>query len=70
MISTESEPTSRHYGLPLLQKDLSWAEGENFYVMGAMAGLQLGPDALNLAGGRHGACKIARRIRAELSEGP
>lgn len=31
-----------------------------------MAGLQLGPDALNLAGARHGACRIARKVRREL----
>lgn len=62
----EQVPIPVHFGLPFLQPDLSWSPGENFYTMGAMAGLQLGPDALNLAGARHGACRIARKVRREL----
>lgn len=41
---------------------------KRFWVMGALAGLELGPDALNLVGGRHGAIRVARAIRASMSE--
>ena len=56
-------------GLPVLQHDLSWAPNEQVYVMGALAAVQLGPDALNLAGARHGACRLARRLRPDLAAG-
>lgn len=62
----EQAPTPTCQGLPMLQYDLSWSKADNLYVMGAMAGLQLGPDALNLAGARHGACRIAQKLRREL----
>lgn len=48
------------------REDLSWDEGCPLYVMGALAQLQLGPDALNLAGGRHGAARVATSIRKSL----
>ena len=35
-------------------------------VIGALAALQLGPDALNLAGARHGACRLGHALRQEL----
>ena len=54
-------------GLPLLQDDLSWAEGCPLYVMGAFAMLQLGPDALNLAGARSGGVIVARALASALS---
>lgn len=50
-------------GFPEIQPDLSWCEGSKIYVMGALASLQLGPDALNLAGARHGAVIVANNIR-------
>jgi len=49
-------------GLPLLQADLSWAADCPLYVMGAFAQLQLGADALNLAGARSGGVLVARRL--------
>ena len=49
-------------GLPLLQPDLSWGEYCPFYVMGAFAQMQLGPDALNMAGARSGSVIIARSL--------
>ena len=47
-------PITTAGGLPMLQPDLSWDVGCPLYVMGAFAGLQLGADALNLAGARSG----------------
>ena len=41
-------------GLPALDEELRWG-GENFAVLGALAALQLGPDAANLTGARRGA---------------
>ena len=49
-------------GLPLLQPDLSWNEQVPLYIMGAFAQLQLGADALNLAGARSGGALIARAL--------
>ena len=49
-------------GLPDLQRDLSWAPGVPLYVMGAFAQLQLGADALNLAGARSGSVVVARAV--------
>ena len=50
-------------GLPMLQADLAWDASCPFYVMGAFAGLQLGADALNLAGARSGGVLVARALR-------
>ena len=47
-------------GLPHLQPDLTWDEKCPLHVMGAFAQLQLGPDALNLAGARSGGVIIAK----------
>ena len=44
------------------QADLSWAPGTPLYAMGALAQLQLGPDALNLAGARGGSSRIFRAL--------
>lgn len=62
------EPTQIAGGLPVLQGDLAWKEGCPLYVMGALAQLQLGPDALNLAGGRHGAVRVATAIRDDIAQ--
>eukprot|EP00976_Prorocentrum_cordatum_P074904 1181695-Prorocentrum_minimum.AAC.5 len=40
-------------GLPALARDLRWGD-EQIYVVGALAMLQLGPDAANLMGARRG----------------
>lgn len=39
---------------------------KRIFCMGALAGLQLGADALNLVGARHGAVKIANAIRSDM----
>ena len=50
-------------GLPVLQDDLSWAERASpLYIMGVFAQLQLGADALNLAGARSGSVLVARAL--------
>lgn len=49
-------------GLPVLQPDLAWAENIPLYVMGAFAQLQLGADALNLAGARAGGVLVAKSL--------
>ena len=49
-------------GLPVLQDDLSWATDLPLFVMGAFAQLQLGADALNLAGARSGGVIVARAL--------
>lgn len=69
------------HGLPVLKKDLSlvstqsngdreieWKRNacKNFYCLGALAGLELGPDALNLIGARHGAVRVAKAIRTDM----
>ena len=54
-------------GLPDLQHDLSWTRDCPLYLMGALAMLRLGPDALNLAGARHGATRLTRELRAFLA---
>ena len=56
-------------GLPMLQPDLAWDAGCPCYVMGAFAGLQLGADALNLAGARSGGVLVARALLAETTPG-
>ena len=55
-------PITTAGGLPMLQPDLSWDVGCPLYVMGAFAGLQLGADALNLAGARSGGVLVARAL--------
>ena len=53
-------------GLPALQADLSWDRECPVHVMGAFAQLQLGADALNLAGCRAGSVIVARTIRQTM----
>mgnify|MGYP005846387929 CR=1 FL=1 len=73
-------PIQTKHGLPVLNSDLSWGTEDNeaervpwkavarsrCWVMGAMASLELGPDALNLMGARQGAVRVARSIRSEV----
>eukprot|EP00962_Isochrysis_galbana_P013087 scaffold3741_cov114-Isochrysis_galbana.AAC.7 len=56
-------------GLPALQPDLSWDHGCPLHVMGAFAQLELGADALNLAGCRAGSVRIAKALRPLLRRG-
>ena len=53
-------------GLPVLHPSLALRRDVSCFVMGGYAALQLGPDALNLAGGRAGACRIASVIRGAV----
>lgn len=53
----ESHPVGVHAGLPELGPDLSWGDTA-VHVVGALAGLQVGPVAGNLAGHRHGAERV------------
>eukprot|EP00977_Amphora_coffeiformis_P001106 scaffold227_cov165-Amphora_coffeaeformis.AAC.19 len=76
-------PIQTESGLPVLNSDLSWgtedSEAEHVpwkavarnrcWVMGAMASLELGPDALNLMGARQGAVRVARAIRSDIIGG-
>ncbi len=75
----ETLPLKTVNGLPVLSSDLSWGTDDNaneckwkrlarsrFWCMGALAGLQLGPDSLNIVGARHGAVKVAKAIRSDM----
>ena len=53
-------------GLPELQPDLTWDAGVPLHVLGGFAQLQLGPDALNLAGCRAGSVRVATALRPAL----
>ena len=41
---------------------------KRIWLTGALAALQLGPDALNLVGARHGSVRIARAIRQDIAQ--
>ena len=77
-----SLPIQTVNGLPALNTDLSWGSNSDdkeseegwklfarrrCWVMGAMAALELGPDALNLMGARRGAVHVAKAIRSEMA---
>ena len=51
-----------------LKSDLSWDDDWPVYVMGAFAQLQLGADALNLAGCRAGSVLVAKALRPVLTD--
>jgi hypothetical protein len=53
-------------GLPVLDSDLRWAPGVPLHCMGVLAALQLGPDALNLAGAVGGARRLYPLLREAL----
>ena len=70
-------------GLPVLDKRLSWRRPheeatdestwkmmarKRLWCMGALAGLELGPDALNLIGARQGAVRVATAIRYDMMD--
>ena len=59
--ATEDEDTE--------SKEQPWKyEARNrLWMMGPLAGLELGPDALNLMGARHGAVRVAKALRADIS---
>ena len=60
-------PIDVHTGLPEIGPTLRWAKDVPLYVMGGMAALQLGPDAVNLAGGLRGAVRISSELKERLS---
>jgi len=75
----EKLPVQVICGLPVLNKCLSWRRcstkeepkwkdvlRRRLWCMGSLAGLELGPDALNLIGARHGAVRVARSIRHDM----
>ncbi|KAM9494068.1 uncharacterized protein Hap1MRO34_004075 [Clarias gariepinus] len=49
-------------GWPCISETLRWAPGCPVYLMGQYAALQVGPHAVNLAGGQAAAFRIARDI--------
>ena len=70
-------------GLPVLDSDLTWQRASSssdeeapwkgvlrrrLHVMGCLAGLQLGPDALNVIGARHGAVRVAKALRLDMCD--
>jgi hypothetical protein len=76
-------PVDTVNGLPVLNKHLSWRcpvdkeanephwkkeARKRFWCMGSLAGLELGPDALNLIGARHGAVRVAKDIRYDMMD--
>lgn len=56
-----------HSGLPEIQPTLKLAHEANVYVMGVYAALQVGPDALNISGGRRSSSIIADHIHETLT---
>ncbi len=48
--------------LPVLDEECRLVPGLDLFVMGQYAGIQLGPGAVNLMGGRAGAARVARAL--------
>lgn len=57
-------------GFPTLSQDLQWGDFKHFFVIGALASLQVGPDAGNLMGLRRAAQIVANAmdVRAWLRD--
>ncbi|WP_179134068.1 FAD/NAD(P)-binding protein [Halobacillus massiliensis] len=53
-------------GFPVVSKELEWADG--LFVSGALAELEIGPVARNIAGARKAAQRILERLEERLSE--
>uniref|UniRef100_A0AAV2LUV3 L-ornithine N(5)-oxygenase n=1 Tax=Knipowitschia caucasica TaxID=637954 RepID=A0AAV2LUV3_KNICA len=53
-------------GLPCVSESLQWTEGCPLYVMGQYSALQIGPHAVNLAGGQAASYRIAKHIQHQL----
>uniref|UniRef100_A0A672GK27 Zgc:113276 n=1 Tax=Salarias fasciatus TaxID=181472 RepID=A0A672GK27_SALFA len=49
-------------GWPCISESLQWAEGCRLYLMGQYTALQIGPHAVNLAGGQAASMRIAKDI--------
>jgi hypothetical protein len=82
ILKTDQLPIDTVRGLPVLDSDLSWKQSstlpknepewkrrarKRLWLMGPLAGLELGPDALNLMGARHGAVRVATALRKDLT---
>ncbi|KAJ0001599.1 hypothetical protein NQD34_001395, partial [Periophthalmus magnuspinnatus] len=55
-------------GWPCVSESLQWAEGCPLYLMGQYTALQIGPHAVNLAGGQAASHRIAKHIRHQLRQ--
>lgn len=55
-------PASIHGGLPAVSQDVQWGDLKNLFVVGALASLQIGPDAGNLMGVRRAAQVVASAL--------
>ncbi|KAF4093276.1 hypothetical protein AMELA_G00000260 [Ameiurus melas] len=55
-------PVQMLEGWPCISETLQWAPGCPVYLMGQYAALQVGPHAVNLAGGQAAAFRIAKEI--------
>jgi len=63
----EHHPIGDIGGLPCLTHDLQWGSLP-VHFMGNIAALQLGPDAVNLAGALRGSMRIAPKLLETLGE--
>ncbi|KND01001.1 uncharacterized protein SPPG_04097 [Spizellomyces punctatus DAOM BR117] len=59
-------PTTLIEGFPVLTHDLRWQSSIPLYVMGGYAALQLGPNALNLAGAKIASERIVEALETEM----
>ncbi|TPX72157.1 hypothetical protein SpCBS45565_g00635 [Spizellomyces sp. 'palustris'] len=65
----KSVPTTLVEGFPVLTHDLRWQSSVPLYVMGGYAALQLGPNALNLAGAKIASERIVEGLETEMGLG-
>jgi len=55
---------SDYCGFPIVDKNLSWGDSGRIYVSGALAELEIGPSARNIAGARLAAERIVQAAAA------
>ena len=55
-------------GLPEVDSSLRWVDGENLFLLGANAALELGPGGGNLMGAMRGAKLVAQELRELMWE--
>jgi hypothetical protein len=53
-------------GLPILSEDLQWHPHKQLFIIGALAGMQIGPDAANLMGCRRAAQVVCKALGLRL----
>ena len=61
-------PVAVRNGFPELTRTLRWSKNVPLYLMGGLAAMQLGPDAVNLAGGLRGALRISDEVKQRMLE--